>query len=204
MASLPTATVDEVSGVINEDEGIRARGLEEFRAAIDAARAADPKFPALVRSDDLFLLAFLRARKYEVARALICLKSFCSFWHDNPTLINGLCAASIKRVYNMGFMTVLDGKDIYGNNVSLMDIEKVDYSKFTDFEMVQMSLYISLCTLFGDEEVQRHGLTIVESFAGFSLWRMSMVTKKMREPGQAKVLAFGMDTIPMRISACAC
>ena len=93
-----------------------------------------------------------------------------------------------------------DGKDVHGNSVSLMDIEKVDYSKFTDFEMTQMSLYISLCTLFGDEEVQKHGLTIVESFAGFSMWRMSMVTKKMREPGQAKVLAFGMDTIPMRIS----
>lgn len=106
-APLPTATVDEITGVINEDEGIRSRGLEEFRTAIAAAQGSDPKFPALIRTDDLFLLAFLRARKYEVSRALVCLKSFCTFWHENPTLINGLCAATIKRVYDMGFMTCL-------------------------------------------------------------------------------------------------
>jgi len=191
------ASVDPDTGAILENEEVRSRGLAELRSAV----AADKSFPPLVRTDDMFLLAFLRARKYETTRALACLRSFCTFWHGNPSLINGLCASEVRRVYEMGFMRTLSGKDIHNNNLSILDIAKVDYSKFTDFEMIRLSLYCSLVTLFDDEDAQRHGLTIVENFAGFSLWKMAMVSKKMREPGQEKVMKFGMDTIPMRIRA---
>jgi hypothetical protein len=44
----------------------------------------------------------------------------------------------VKRVYELGFMRQLDTKDAQGNALCLLDISKVDYSQFTDFEQTQL------------------------------------------------------------------
>ena len=187
------ARVDPVTGEVLETEELRMEGLAQLRRAIAAAGFRE------VRKDDQFLLAFLRARKYEVPRALEVLKNFSNFWYSNPTLINGLCAEKIRRVYDLDFLRALStSKDVHGNAVSLMFVGNLDYSQVTDFEMLQMSLYNSLYC-FESDLYSRRGLTIVESFEGFSMWRMAMVQKKLAEPGQQSALTFGLDTIPMRI-----
>ena len=118
-AGLPSplkAEVDPVSGRIMETPELRAEGLKQLREAIAVARTEGIKVPPtapfflakaplplapLVREDDAFLLPFLRSRKYEVRRALMCLNSFCVFWRDNARLIDGLCVAKIRRVYEV-------------------------------------------------------------------------------------------------------
>jgi hypothetical protein len=199
MASTLKAGVDPVTGEVQETPELRTAGLQQLRAAIAADQAKAPGWRS-VREDDSFLLAFLRARKFEIPRVLPVVRSFSQFWYANPTLINGLCAEKVRRVYGLGFLRQLDTKDAQGNALCLLDISKVDYSQFTDFEQTQLSLYIML-HCFGDEEFQRKGLTIVEDFAGFSVMRMVSVTKKLKEPGQEQLMAFGMDTLPMRIRA---
>ena len=111
------AKVHDVTGEILEDEVLKAAGLAQLRAAIvEAQKNKDTAFP-VVREDDLFLLAFLRARKYEIPRALLVLRTFSRFWHNNPTLINGLSSSVIRRVYELGFMRQLETKDVHGNQV---------------------------------------------------------------------------------------
>ena len=56
------AELDEFTGEVLESEALRAEGLLQLRVALAAARSKDKKSPPLVRDDDAFLLAFLRAR----------------------------------------------------------------------------------------------------------------------------------------------
>ncbi len=58
------AQVDPVTGAILETAQLREEGLRDLRAAMAACEQPYP------RTDDQFLLAFLRARKYNVEKAL--------------------------------------------------------------------------------------------------------------------------------------
>ena len=195
------AALDERTGEIVEDEALRAEGLKQLRAAVAAHAAKHPKFQ-LVRDDNQFLLPFLRARKYEVDRALKVLISFCEFWFGSPSIVNGLCGAKVRATYELGYMTLLWGPneedrvtDDMGNSVSLLEISKLDYSKVNSEDMARLSLY-TLLPLFEDERMSRRGLTILESFEGFTMAGALLVSKKAREPDQQKMMAIGLDTFP--------
>jgi hypothetical protein len=53
-----------------------------------------------LRDDDAFLLAFLRARKYEVPRALKVLNTFCSFWSSNAHIIGARAAWRADTIHS--------------------------------------------------------------------------------------------------------
>lgn len=59
------------------------------------------------RDDDRFLLAFLRARKYDVPRAAELVGNFARFWYSHPDLINGLCAEKCRPFLEMHMMKFL-------------------------------------------------------------------------------------------------
>ena len=88
MAAPLKAPVDPLTGEILETPELRAEGLAQLRAAIAADQAQAPGWKT-VRDDDVFYLAFLRARKFEVLRTLPVVRSFSQFWYANPSLING-------------------------------------------------------------------------------------------------------------------
>lgn len=90
------AEVHEVTGEVLESEALRVEGLRQLRAAF----AAQKKAPKLVRDDDAFLLAFLRARKYEVPRALKVLNTFCSFWSSNAHIIGARAAWRADTIHS--------------------------------------------------------------------------------------------------------
>lgn len=62
------------------------------------------KYP---REDDKFLLAFLRARKYDVPRACELVNNFAHFWYSKRDLIEGLCAAKCRAFVELGMMKFL-------------------------------------------------------------------------------------------------
>lgn len=112
MATSPSqplvAEVHEVTGKILETPELREQGLAAFRALIAAAQAKKPF--RMVREDDAFLLAFLRARKYECARALPVLQAFSAFWYTNEVLLGGATLATIRPMYELNIVRVLDVK----------------------------------------------------------------------------------------------
>lgn len=199
------ASLDERTGEVLETEELRTEGLRQLRVAIAAHASKTPSFQ-LVRDDPQFLLPFLRARKYEIPRALKVLIEFCKFWYGSPGIVNGLCAERVRATYELGYMSFLwDAADEsrrvvddMGNNVSLLEISKLDYAKVNNEDMARLSLYI-LLPLFEDERMSRTGLTILESFENFSVLGAMTVAKKTADPDHQKMLAIGLDTFPMRI-----
>lgn len=194
------AELDPVTGEILETEELRKEGLAQLRAAVSAK-----PFP-LVREDDQFLLPFLRSRKYEIPRCYTVLKTFCAFWYGSPGIVEGLCAEKVRETYELGFLSMLWDpvdeservKDDMGNSISLLEISKMDYTRVAPDDQARLSLYL-LLPLFEDESMSRKGLTILESFDGFSITKAAFVAKKQSSAEGQKMMAMGLDTFPMRI-----
>lgn len=163
MAAPLKASLDAVTGEILETPELRAEGLRQLRELIRAEQTKKP-FATLREDADQFLLSFLRSRKYEVPRAFAVYKSFCHFWHTNPHVVEGLCAAKVRATYELGFMQLLppDVRDQHGNHVTLLHMGKLDYSKFTPADLARLTLWLSLAG-FEDEHRQLHGVTYLET-----------------------------------------
>ena len=200
----PQAAVDPVTGAIVEDAASRAAGLAALRAALAAARAADPSL-RLPREDDRFLLAFLRARKYRVSKALEVVLSFGRFWYAHEDLVDGLCAKEVRDVWSLGLMGFLpSSRDVHGNTVTVLRMGAFDMARpgfkeaYTARNMMRLSLYI-LCVLFDSDDMQLHGAAYVETLEGFSLMNMMRLSSLMSSKDQKEMMSVGVDTFPMRI-----
>ena len=100
----------------------------------------------------------------------------------------------------LGFMRMVDSKDVHGNTVQLLDMGKMDQSQFTPMDMARIAMLLSL-SFFSDDEAQLHGVTYVETLEGFTFAKAMKVAKTTGEEEQKKVLNMGLDTFPIRIRA---
>lgn len=101
---------------VDETEEVAQDALAQLRARMAEQRVelqdgtAIP-YPA---EDDVFLLAFLRARKFNVDKAFLVLQNYTKFMHENEALLEGVTVESLRHVYDMGFMAVLNATDRRG------------------------------------------------------------------------------------------
>ena len=186
--------VDPVSGRVIEDADSRAAGLAELRRQLAALRAGG-EAAASPREDDKFLLAFLRAKKYDVPKALKCLVSFGKFWYSHPEIVEGLCAARVKDVWRLGMMGFLPStRDVHGNTVTVLRMGAIDFgapefkAHYTARNMLSLSLYI-LLQMFEDEEMQLHGACYVETLEGFTFSNAMKLSGTMNSKDQQEVMA---------------
>jgi hypothetical protein len=207
MADAAPAPVVDATGAILEDDARRAAGLAALRAAMDAAAAAAAAaapgsaaaWRAPPRSDDRFLLAFLRTAKYDVPKAMARLGKFTAFWYGNPDLINGLCADAVRPYYGDGMMQLLGGsKDALGNTVTVLRMGALDPAKFSPIGAMKLSVYM-LAAVFDRDDLQLHGGTYVESMEGFSLSASFALSRTMGAKDQQKMMTLATDTFPMRV-----
>ena len=75
-----------------------------------------------------------------------------------------------------------------------------DPSLYTAAEMARMAFVLGL-EMFGDEQLQLHGVTYVETLRGFSMLKAATTIKKQSDPEHKRLLSFGLDTMPFRIRA---
>lgn len=70
-----------------------------------------------IRTDDAFLLRFLRAKKFEYDRAYNLLLSHFQMKKENPKLFENLCPSAVKHVLEAGITGVLRHRDKEGRRV---------------------------------------------------------------------------------------
>lgn len=187
------AELDPVTGRILETPELRAHGLAEMRKLITAS---GKRFP---RTDDQFLLAFLRCRKYDIQRSFDVAASFAAWWYKHASLIEGLTVDDARPFINLKMTQPLRGKDKQGNRVQALYMN-VDLMEMAKFQKEQLKATVLLLAgLFGDEELQLQGLTIVESFKGFSMFRAMRAQKAMDTPEMKEMMGSAMNTFPFRI-----
>jgi hypothetical protein len=157
---------------------------------------------SLFLPDDQFLVAFLRAKKYRIKDAFATVQNFANFWYRKADLIEGLCAAKIRGVYNIGMMQFLpNSRDKHGNIVTALRMGNLDLDpvEFNPQNMMKLSIYI-LTQLFEKEEMQLHGCCYVETFDGYSLRSSMKMSQMMGNNAEMKEqMDISLKTFPMRI-----
>lgn len=188
------------TGAIYETVEIRNQGLQELRTLMQEKLQKEPEFK-YPRTDDQFLLPFLRVGKYNTQKAFTRLNNFAHFWYSasKRSLIEGLKASEVRDVYGDGMMQLLTkSKDAHGNLITCLRMGALDPTKFSPLKAMQLSTYM-LLMVFHDEDLQLHGTTYVETMEGFSLSNSMKLSKNMDSKEQKEMMSLATDTFPMRI-----
>lgn len=171
---------------------------EERHVMIDQLKVAysEDKFGKLSRSDDRFLIRFLRAKKFNHAKALKCLENYHKVRHDTPEVFERVSNPVLLRDYfDKLVLYMLPGRAMDGAAVMLYRPGKLD----KDINLVDVMAYsvLSMEKALEDEQTQICGLRSLEDMKDFNLssfFKISMADL-------AKMNKIWMEAMPMRFRA---
>ncbi|XP_002740576.1 alpha-tocopherol transfer protein-like, partial [Saccoglossus kowalevskii] len=176
---------------LGETPDVRTKALAEIRKRLhDRPDLLCPK-------DNLFLLAFLRARKFEVDRAFTLLVNWCTMRTNRKDLYGDFTAASIRDAMETGFMATLSFKDNLGRSISIYRAGTWDVEKFTLYDLIKVPLML-MDLRIRDEEVQINGVVTIIDMEGIGMHHMTHIGPRM-----ARKIApiINQDSIPVRVKA---
>ena len=114
MCTVPVSSLQELFEVPEE----RLTRIAELREKIaEAEKGSDLKGVVLARQDDRFLLRFLRARKFDVERALQLYLNYYKYRHKHGHLLGELSVKSVEHVLRRDFFALLDTPTKAGSKV---------------------------------------------------------------------------------------
>ncbi|XP_049771585.1 clavesin-2-like [Schistocerca cancellata] len=146
------------------------------------------------RTDDIFLLAFLRARKHNVNEAFKLLKNFYKIKKAHPKQLECCLPSEKGYVYDMDVMTVLDQKDNDGRIVVIMRFEKVDFKKIVVEECFRLTATVlSFCC--EDPHVQISGAVFIVDMTGYGLQHFLVATPS----NLSLFVKMFQDSFPLRL-----
>lgn len=171
MASVPEEVLSFISGdtlekarrELGEDPETRAQLIDQLRTKIEEAEGnpehEDVKF---VRRDGKFLLRFLRARKFNVDRAVQLYCNYYKFRHKYAHILGDMHPRTVEHVLRSGLMgmTDLHGKD--GSTVIHLRPERWDPESI-QFQDNFRTMIMILDKLIEDEENQVHGISTLNN-----------------------------------------
>ncbi|XP_024081802.1 clavesin-2-like [Cimex lectularius] len=149
------------------------------------------------RKDDLFLSAFLRGRKHDVAKAFQCLKNFYEFKARYPDMYKFLYPSRNPEVYEQNHFGNLPGLDRKGRRICVLIPARfnIDQVPLTDSFKLGTSI---LEMMLNDLVLQVSGTVVIFDMGGLSL----MMQARLITPTVAWHLALIVqDKIPMRLKA---
>ncbi|XP_074101379.1 clavesin-1-like [Cotesia typhae] len=154
---------------LREDENMRNQALEKFRAWI-------LKHPLIksCRTDSLFLLRFLRTKKFSLPMAQDMLVRYLQAKQLYPEWFQNLDFddPEMQGIIDSGFVVPLLEKDKHGRQVLFSFYNRVDPSKYGSREVSRV-FALTFEMLMDDEENQVRGYKHVTDASGISLAHMS-------------------------------
>ncbi|XP_038121911.1 alpha-tocopherol transfer protein-like [Culex quinquefasciatus] len=154
---------------LNETDENRSQSLAQMREWI----AKHPHIQKC-RTDSIFLLRFLRMRKFSVPMAqesleryLTALRSFPQ-WFRNLDPLDG----EIRHLNKAGVLTNL-GRDLLGRTVVLIRVRAFDTERFPSASLIRQIMLL-LETTIDEEESQINGYVVVADYLAVSLKLLSV------------------------------
>ncbi|XP_034947099.1 clavesin-2 [Chelonus insularis] len=154
---------------LREDENIREQALEQFRSWI-------LKHPSIkrCRTDPVFLLRFLRTKKFSVPLAQEMLERYLTIRQLYPDWFQNLDIndPDIEAIIDSGYLVPLLEKDDHGRQVILSCAGRFDPYKYTSAQMARAHSIV-VEALLDDEENQVRGYTHVNDESGLTMSHVS-------------------------------
>ena len=139
----------------------RSSGLTNLRAYI----SRQPHLRATCRTDNVFLLRFLRAKKFSVDGAAALLEQYLLMREKHPHWFKNLGEVeegdgAVAELIDSGFVLFLPGRDGAGRRVLLNCVNRIDTGARTNSDVMR-AISASLETAMEDEETQIRGVTYI-------------------------------------------
>lgn len=177
---------------LNEVPEERLNAIQEMRNLI----ATRPDV-CILRSDDAFILRFLRARKFNVNQAFLLFIQYFQYRQKNSTIFKSFQASEhgVKQALLDGFPGVLPRCDHYGRHILVIFTANWDHWRYA-LVSIYRAILLSLERLLEDEDTQVNGFVIIVDWTEFSFKQSSQLNPKL-----LKLIIEGLqDCFPARFS----
>ena len=121
--TLPADLQEKARLELNETDEVKAAALKSLRAKLDAAGlpiAASGGRWQPPRTDDDFLLRFLRQKKFRVDDAFTAMKAHAEFFREHAAQFQGGNAAECREMYDMMGTMIVPERDAEGRLCTLL------------------------------------------------------------------------------------
>lgn len=155
---------------LHEDDNIRRQALTQFREWI-----AKHPYIKKCRTDSIFLLRFLRTKKFSVPAACEMLERYLTIRQLFPHWFTKLDIEdpAIKEIFENGYLVPLPQRDEFGRRVIFSVAGKFDPYKFTSVQMAR--IHSLICeALLDEEDSQVAGYVYVNDESGMNMGFISL------------------------------
>jgi len=155
---------------LREDENIRTQALAQFREWI----AKHPHIKRC-RTDAVFLLRFLRVKKFSLQPACEMLEKYLTIRQLYPQWFRNLDIEdkALEEIIDMGYVVPLPERDEHGRQLILTCAGKFDPYRFTSAQMARAHSLVTEA-LLDDEESQIAGYSHINDEEGLSMGLLSL------------------------------
>ncbi|XP_077442545.1 clavesin-2 [Stigmatopora argus] len=174
-AGLSPATLEKAKAELKENPDTLHQDIQEVRDMI--ITRPDIGF---LRTDDGFILRFLRARKFNHFEAFRLLAQYFEYRQQNLDMFKNLKATDpgIKQALKDGFPGVLANSDRQGRKILLLFAANWDQSRYMFVDILR-SILLSLESMIEDAELQVNGFVLVIDWSNFTFKQASKLTPSM-------------------------
>ncbi|XP_014599850.1 PREDICTED: alpha-tocopherol transfer protein-like [Polistes canadensis] len=175
---------------LRETEENVKKGIETLRKYIEDDKTL------YFKTDDDFLVIFLRVCKYYPESAYELLKRIADFKVKNASLINNLMPTDEKvAILEHNLVNVLKGRDDKRRRVLLINVGKSwDPSKVSADQLFRILYLIHIAAMY-EPETQVRGSVVLMDFDGLSMKQVMGLSPSF----SMRLLNFIQDAIPLRL-----
>ncbi|KAI1901421.1 hypothetical protein AGOR_G00034270 [Albula goreensis] len=189
-AGLSADTIEKARLELNENPDTLHQDIQQVRDMV--ITRPDIGF---LRTDDVFILRFLRARKFNQLETFKLLAQYFQYRQQNLDMFQNFKAddPGIKRALMDGFPGILETPDQYGRKILILFASNWDQSR-NSFSDILRAILLSLEVLIEDPELQINGFILIIDWSDFSFKQASKLT-----PTILKLAIEGLqDSFPAR------
>ena len=178
LSNLSGKSLEKAREELNEDPASRMGSIEELRGKIISWKPSktDEKSVILGNTESKFLLMFLRARKFDVDKALQLYVNYHSFRQKHASMLEDLNIKAVEHVLHSGVIKVLSSRFVDGSKAICVYPGKWDSVSVPFVDNFRATLLI-LDRLVEDEETQVHGFSVIYDFTDSSIMSMLKVAQ---------------------------
>ncbi|XP_068199616.1 clavesin-1-like [Antennarius striatus] len=171
-AGLSATATEKARLELNENPDTLHQDIQQVRDMI--VSRPDVGF---LRTDDDFILRFLRARKFDRAESFRLLAQYFQFRQQNLDMFQSFKVEDpgIKRALMDGFPGVLETPDQQGRKILILFASNWDQSR-SSFTDILRAVLLSLEVLIEDPELQINGFLLIIDWSDFSFKQASRLT----------------------------
>ncbi|XP_061183887.1 alpha-tocopherol transfer protein-like [Saccostrea echinata] len=157
--TLSPELIQKAEKELNEKAEWRNRDIQALRDMVNKNKELQ------IRTDDVFLLRFLRAKKFDYDRAYNLILTHFQMKKENPKLFENLRPSAVKHVLEAGVTGVLPHRDKEGRRVIIFRPGRWDPSRFPVDDVFRTN-FMTISKIIQDEATQVNGIIMVMDLDG--------------------------------------